>query len=330
MSNLIPLIMAAGAAAVLLGSNKKGSKSSGPGPLPPQEDLEFDESQPLGPDGEPIPIMGNPYRDPCLKAVWGGNHRIDGSVLKLMTKRARAVVTPHDGRWTWVDSHGNVHRFSRGITYLKPLYQNVVFKSAIEEFSKNRQIISLAVRDILKKIMPNCNWDVDIKYTPGSHSEYMTKDQYNLWLSVWHLVTAASRQNYKAPYRIGGRNPRGNLIIPDIKKTGLIVGRGYVNISDLAKPGNFSLAIGQRVELVVGEYRRQQLPYPPMYHSERVYAYAVGSSGGAPIVEILDRFNNKDVYPKFSDHHGFIPGQRIHLNSKTTTGIRRIFKQGIE
>lgn len=329
MANPIPLIMAAGAAALLLGSNKK-DKSGSPGPLPPQEDLEFDEELPVGPDGEPVPIMGSPYLTTCVKTVYNGNHRVDASVLKLMNNRAKAVVTPPNGRWTWVDSHGNVRRFSQGITYLKPLYQTVVFKSAVEAFSKDRQIISLAVRDILKNIMPSCNWDIDIRYTHGSHSEYMTKDQYNLWLSVWHLVTAASRQNYKVPYRIGGRSPRGNLLIPDIHKPGLVVGRGYVNISEPAKPGNFSLAPGQRVELIVGEYKRVQLPYPPMYYSERVYAYAVGSSGGTPIVEILGRFNNKDVTPKFSDHHGFMEGQRIHLNSKTTTGIRRIFKQGIE
>jgi len=322
----LPLIIAASSIALIINSKKKKAFTE-PGPPPPQPDLEFDEAPDF--DGESMPMLGNPYADECLKAVYGGNHRVDQSVLSLMNSRAKAVVTPSDGRWTWVDEHGVVRRFSQGITYLKPIYQVAAFKSAVNDFSVNRQIISLTTRDILKRLMPNCEWDIDIKHTPGVHYQYMNKEQYNLWLSVLHLATAASRQSYKVPYRIGGSSPRGNLLIPDIHRPGLIVGRGYLNMPDLAKPGSFTLEPGRRVELIAADYRRVELPYPHMYYSERLYAYVVGSSGGTPIVEILSTFNNKDVSPKFSRHHGFEVGERIHLNSKITTGIRRIFKSGI-
>lgn len=99
------------------------------------------------------------------------------------------------------------------------------------------------------------------------------------------------------------------------------------------------LELGRRVGLIVGDYKKSELPTPPMLHAESVFASVANSAYGVPTVEILSTFQGRDVTPKFSHRHGFYPGKRVKLasiwpgartHSTEATGIRRIFASGVE
>src|SRR5690606_23559087 len=153
---------------------------------------------------------------------------------------AKSVVTPPGGRYSWADSKGNVHVFWPGITYLSALGQKTVFNAALSMIAgPDRSTLSIMTRAILKKIMPNCNWDVDLWPTTGHES--MSKDQYNLWTSVWYLVNAAAKQKR---YKVGGKSPLKNLLAPAMGGTGLLVGRRFLDMPEVSEIGNVNLAPG--------------------------------------------------------------------------------------
>lgn len=320
MPNPLPLLVGAVAAAILL-SKKTSAKTSEPGG--DSVDLEYDES-PAESDGSPgPPLLG---ASDCFGTMYGGRGRLNEGTLSLMSKSARSTVTPPKGRYSWVDKKGNVHVFTPGITYLSPLGQKSAYKLALSEIDgPSRSTLSIMTRNILKKLMPKCNWDVDL-WKSGLH-EHMSKEQYNLWTSVWYLVKAAAKQQ---KYRVGGKTPAKSLLGPAGGGPGLIVGRGFLDMPEVAQIGKVGLDPGRRIEIIVGDYTRSELPIPPLFHAESLIAYVVDSEGGAPLVEIVDRFQGEDVSPNFAHRHDFYTGRRIRLYASGTTGIRRIFPSGID
>jgi hypothetical protein len=261
----------------------------------------------------------------CVQALYKQD-RVSDQVRALMNPAARAVVTPPNGRYTWSDNYGIIHSFEPGYTVLKPEDQIKVFKMAVAMLSStSRSTQSITTRNILKSILPECNWDVPLFKSFGH--EPLPKRQYNMWTSVWYLVKAASKQ---VGQTIGGQNPSKSLMIPVGNDSGLIIGRGFLGLPDIAVPGTLNLASGQRVELIGGDYRKSELSVPPFFHAEPLFARVISSYEGRPTVEIIGEFQGKDVSPKFAHRHGFDVGRVLRLPGTGTTAVRRVFPLGVE
>lgn len=251
---------------------------------------------------------------------------LSSNVLALMNPAAKAFVTPPNGKRIGVDAYGNVYVFQPGTTRLTPEGQVKVFKSALALLSSpDRSTLSITTRKILKSMMPECNWDVDLWATPGRDS--MSKSQYNLWVSAWYLVEAASRQ---VGYKAGGDYPSKSLMIPYGGGPGLIIGRGFLGLPDVATPGTLALEPGRRIELIGGEHKASEMPRPPFFHAEPLFARVIDSDGGRPTVEILGDFQGRDVSPRFAHRHGFYVGRRLRLPGTGTTAVRKIYPAGVE
>lgn len=285
-------------------------------------ELAFDET----PDPETaagLPMLG---ASGCTSPFLASTSRLSNDVLTLMNSEARAYVTPPNGRWTWSDAKGRVYSFQQGLTRLTPAGQVVAFKAAVLLLANpERSTLSITTRKILRQMMPNCNWDADLQ--PGFGLSSLSKDEYNLFVSVWYLVQAAARQ---VRYQVGGPTPWKHLMIPWGGGPGLLIGRGFLGLADVAAPGGLALEPGRRVELIGGEYSQAEWPRPPFFHAEPLYARVVEMSAGRPTVEILATFGDKNVSPKFAHRHGFRAGRRLKLPGTGTTAVRKVFAPGVE
>jgi hypothetical protein len=254
------------------------------------------------------------------------NGPLSSSVLALMNPAAKAFVTPPNGKRIWADAAGQVHVFQPATTRLTPQGQVLAFKMAVAQLSSaNRSTNSITTRTVLKQMMPECDWDSDMWPAFGRRS--FTKNEHNLWTSVWYLVQAAAKQ---VGYKVGGATPWSNLMVPmPAGGRGLVIGRGFLELQDVANPGTLNLEAGRRVELLVGDYKPGDWPRPPFFHAEPLYARVIDSTGGRPLVEILATFQGQDVSPKFSHRHGFTMGRWLRLPGSGTTAIRKILPPGV-
>lgn len=192
-----------------------------------------------------------------------------------------------------------------------------------------RSVVGVVTREVLKRLMPGCAWDGDPlafaeEYIPGQQT--YGSFESTIWRSAWDLVTAAAAQ---VGFNMGGSNPAASLLaVPGAP--GAVIGRKYLELPEFGTSA-MELPVGRRVELLVGDFTKGQLPRPGFIYAERVYAVVSKHDPytNVPIVEIIGRFNGRDVSPLYSRKHGFGVGKTIKLYKTGTTGIRRIFKQGV-
>ncbi len=256
---------------------------------------------------------------------------LGAAVLALMNSAARSYVTPPDGKFIWSDPNGNVFMFRQGLTWLTPAGQVEAFKAAryLLQNPDQRSTIGVMSRRILQLMMPGCDWDRDL--WPAFGKVPLSKDEYNLFVSVWYLIQAAARH---VGLTVGGSSPWKHLMIPWSDELnafggpGLVIGRGFMGLQDWT-PG-LALEAGRRLQLVVGEYKQPEWPRPPFFHSEPVYARVLSTSAGQPLVELVGTFDGKDVRPKFTNRHGFAAGRRLRLPGpgSATTAIYKIMPKG--
>ncbi len=327
------VVLGAGLAimAALALTSDSGSSSApllpGPALLPP------DDPGPAGPEDD-HPMLG---AGPSCTAPWLALPRMDrplaADVLALMNSSARSYVTPTNGKFIWSDSQGNVFMFRQGLTWLTPAGQVEAFKAARHLLSSPdyRSTVGVMTRRVLRSMMPGCDWDRDL--WPAFGKVPLTKDEYNLLVSVWYLVQAAARH---VGVTVGGPEPWKHLMLPWNAETnayggpGLVIGRGFMGLQDWT-PG-FPIEPGRRVELVVGEYKTPDWPRPPFFHSEPVIARVISQSPGqGPYVEIVGTFDGRDVSPHFANRHGFDVGRRLRLPGpgSATTAIYKVMPAGV-
>lgn len=295
----------------------------------------FARSKPSAEAAEAQPEIDETPDPPMLGAVPGcyshyygsSSSGLSQSVLSLMNPAARSYVTPPNGRRIWSDSKGQVHVFQPGTTRLTPQGQVQAFKAAVAIMgSPERSTPGDVTRRVLRLILPECDWDADFYSTFGHKA--MSKQERNLWVSVWYLVQAAARQ---VGYKVGGDKPWRHLMIPVGDRRGLVIGRGYLGMPDIGVPGKMFLEPGRRVELLVGDYRgKSEWPRPPFFHSDRVVARVIESKDGRPLVQIVGTFQGEDVSPRYDHKHGFRVGRVLRLPGTGTTAIRKVYPSGVE
>ncbi len=311
MANPLLLITVAAAGVLLLGQKRKAKTTSSSG----DDALPFDDTP------EP-PMLG---AAPCYKGLVATKSKLGQGVLSLMNPAARTYVTPPYGSHDYIDEKGQLHTHEPQWSTLSKDGQVLAFKEALVQLGiQNRSTLSIATRNVLKALMPECNWDADLWPSFGRPS--FSKVDYNLWVSVWYMVNAAARQ---VNYKFGGSYPAKSIMIPYGGGPGRIIGLGFLNLPDIGVPGNVNLEYGRRVELIGGDYKAGQMPIPPFFHAEPIFARVIDSKDGRPTVEILATFRGKDVTPKFSHIHGFEVGRRLRMPGSGTTGLRRIFPEGM-
>jgi hypothetical protein len=322
MANPLLLITAAAAGVLLLGQKRKAKTMPSAG----DDSLPFDDT-PEPSNGMPALGAGAAcYAGIISKTPGGGG--LDPSVLKLMSPAARAVVTPpatapYYGKRVWSAPNGSgPYIYAPATTSLTPAAQVAAFKAAIQSLSSNQRTTqSATARIILHQLAPECDWDLDLRPTFG-HPGF-GKWQYNLFVSVWYLVAAASAQ-------IGITIRPNSLMKPIDNPNGLIIGRGYLGLSDIGIPGKVFIPAGRRIELLAGEYLPSEWPRPRFFHAEPLIARVINSDDGRPTVEVLGTFQDRDVSPRYSHKHGIQVGRRLRLPGTGTTGIRMIYPEGFE
>ncbi len=309
---------------------------SEPVPAEPEEvlpELEPADEGPQGEEGErPMPMLGTGCAGAYL-ALPRMDRPLGADVLALMNSAARAYVTPPSGKFIWSDSQGNVFMFRQGLTWLTPAGQVEAFKAALHLLTNPdyRSTVGVMTRRVLRLMMPGCDWDRDL--WPAFGRVALSKDEYNLFVSVWYLVQAAARH---VGLTVGGSSPWKHLMIPWSDELnafggpGLVIGRGFMGLQDFA--AGLALEPGRRVQLVVGEYKPSEWPRPPFFHSEPVHARVLSTSGGRPLVELVGTFGGQNVRPKFANRHGFDAGRRLRLPGpgSATTAIYKILPNGAE
>lgn len=202
--------------------------------------------------------------------------------------------------------------------YLTPQAQVEIFQAAKSQFlGSQRSVRGLVTRDILNKLRPECDWNRD-PVDAYSEVEFLT------WQSAWTLSQAAAAQ---VGFRPGGDDPDHKLLWEQ-GTDGVLIGRQWLELPEV---GKLALPLGRRVELLAGELTESELPRPIFLYPERLFARVVGADNltGAPIVKILAQFNNQDVSPLYSLHHGYKVGDDVQLRASAPTGVRRIFAEGV-
>ncbi len=329
------LAILAGLALASSGGTGSDVDPHGPSLLPP------DDGDPEPEGDHPMLGAGSSCTAPWLAlprmARRLGSYNLHGSpgdpdVLALMNSAARAYVTPPNGKFIWSDSQGKVYEFKPGMTWLTPAGQVEAFKAARFLLSNpdHRSTIGMVTRQVLRMMMPGCDWNRDL--WPAFGRVPLSKDEYNLFVSVWYLVQAAARH---VGLTVGGSEPWKHLMKPWSDELnafggpGLVIGRGFMGLQDWTA-GKLPLEPDQRVELVVGEYKQPEWPRPPFFHSEPVFARVISMSAGRPLVEIVGTFDGKDVRPKFVNWHRFDVGRRLRLPGpgSATTAIYKVLPKG--
>ena len=267
------------------------------------------DDKPPGPDPAPAPEPG-PAPEPAPE----GPSSV-GTCVHQFYVRTPALVTP-----ALLETLGPAAQavVEDEFFYLSPMAQIDIFNAAKEQLlGADRSVQGVVARDVLTKLKPECNWKRD-PISDYSEVERLT------WESAWMLVAAAAAQ---IGFRPGGDNPANKLLLVT-DSDGILIGRQWL---DLPEVGNMELPIGRRVELLVGEYTKSELPRPTFMYPERLYASVVGTHNvsGNPIVKVLDKFQNRNVAPLFSEHHGFKVGSELELRKSSPTGVRRIFAEGV-
>ena len=283
-----------------------------------------------GPEGERPMLGAGSSCTAAFLALPRMDRPLSNDVLALMNSGARSYVTPPNGKFIWSDAQGNVYMFRQGLTWLTPAGQVEAFKAARHLLQNDRSTIGVMTRRILRMMLPGCDWDRDLWSSFGRTP--LSKDEYNLFVSVWYLVQAAARH---VGFTVGGSAPWKHLMLPwDAELNafggpGLVIGRGFMGLQDWT-PGAVTLEPGRRVELVVGEYKQPEWPRPPFFHSEPVIARVLSTSAGQPLVEVVSTFGGKDVRPKFANWHGIEAGRRLRLPGpgSATTAISKILPKG--